>query len=187
MMCFLKSEHKSCSWIHSLLLIRLIPCSSKRKSKDLSPILLELSLLFWLPRVQATIQKGRKDLYAPIVESWVILWINVTNSMVFHQVTNSRTGIWWLIKFQLLQISSKVITWLQILGLSTSRFRSGLCPTGTNPLESGERLNDPLPTVDDLESSRIGLKSVGFGLSLNHRIKLKITTSSPNFGKNHWI
>ena len=39
------------------------------------------------------IQKERQGLYAPTVESWVILWINVTNSMVFHQVTNSRTGI----------------------------------------------------------------------------------------------
>ena len=39
------------------------------------------------------IQKERKGLYAPTVESWVILWINVTNFMVFHQVTNSRTGI----------------------------------------------------------------------------------------------
>ena len=26
-MCFLKSKHKSCSWIHNLLLIRLILCS----------------------------------------------------------------------------------------------------------------------------------------------------------------
>ena len=79
--------------IHYLLLIRLILCSSKRKCKDLSPILLEFSLLFWLPRAQATIQKERKGLYAFTVESLVILWINVTNSMVFHQVTNSRTGI----------------------------------------------------------------------------------------------
>ena len=49
--------------------------------------------------------------------------------------------------------------------------------------ESGERFNDPPSTVNNFGSSRIGLRwttvgSVGLGLSLNHRINLKITTSS---------
>ena len=90
-MCFLKSEHKFYSWIHCLLLIRLIICSSKKKCRDLSPILLELNLRFWLPRASTTIQKERTGLYALTVESWVTRWKNVINSMVFHQVTNSRT------------------------------------------------------------------------------------------------
>ena len=46
--------------------------------------------------------KGRNDLCVLTMGNWVTLWINVTNSLVFPQVTNSRTRMSWLIKFQLL-------------------------------------------------------------------------------------
>ena len=104
-----------------ILSLRLTLYSSKKKCKGLWPTLWELNQLFWLPKVQAIISKGKRDLYVLIVAKWVILWTNATSYMVFHQDSSSRTTkMPLLIRFLLILSQIKAISPMEFLILPQS-------------------------------------------------------------------